>query len=261
MTEGIIEVRNVSMLYPQPKKYLDLLFKPFTPVRRHVALFDVSFHVNRGDKIAFFGVNGAGKTTLLKLIGGLIYPSKGSIRVCNSDTVKNNAEVRKKVGFVLNEERSFYWRLTGRQNLEFFGALDNIFGKDLRDRITDAINATGLQHAADKIVASYSSGMKQRLAIARALLRDPDILILDEPTRALDPNATDEIRALISNKVSMHADRTLLIATHSFEEAKALCNKVCIIQDGKLVSYCVTEEVLSEYAGLKEYYNTFTLSQ
>ncbi len=160
-----------------------------------------SIEVEKGDRIAVMGPNGAGKTTLLKLIGGLLLPTAGDIVVNGFSTVHHNSAARKSVGFVLNEERSFFWRLTAAQNLEFFGALDNLWGADLRDRIRELIPLVGLEEAADKPISAYSSGMKQRLALARGLIAEPEVLILDEPTRALDPVACDELIELILSRI------------------------------------------------------------
>ena len=210
--------------------------------------------IDTGDRVAFLGVNGAGKTTLLKLIGGLLYPTKGIIMVDGYNTVRQNLKARKNVGFVLNEERSFYWGLTGKQNLEFFGTLDNISPCVLSERIDQLINLVGLDYAADKPVSTYSSGMKQRLAMARGLISDPTTLILDEPTRALDPSAVIDVKKIILNK--LHKDgRTLLISTHRFDEAQDLCNKVCVMLGGKLLSYSSIEDVNLKYKSIEEYYH------
>lgn len=189
------------------------------------------------------------------MIGGLLYPSKGTIEVNRHDTVRDNIISRKNVGFVLNEERSFYWRLTGFENLEFFGILDNLSGLSLRNKIKELINLVGLEGAEDKQVATYSSGMKQRLALARGLLRDPKILILDEPTRTLDPKAVIDIKALISSKIHKDSKRTLLIATHRFDEVQELCNKVCIMKNGKILVCEYTDSIKAENNTVECFYH------
>jgi ABC-2 type transport system ATP-binding protein len=200
------------------------------------------------------GANGMGKTTLLKLIGGLLYPSEGQISINGMDTVNSNYEIRKYVGFVLNEERSFYWRLTGLQNMEFFGTLNNLFGKERKNKIDELISAVGLEHDAGKTVSMFSSGMKQRLAIARGLLTDPAILILDEPTRALDPIATHDLSQLLLNKICSNNERILLIATHSIQVAESLATKVCIIHNGRLKSFVDLSDTSIQESGLNNYY-------
>lgn len=254
----MLNIYHVRMDYPIPKRYIDYIKKPFT-VRKHNALRNVSLIINEGDRVAFLGANGAGKTTLLKLIGGILYPSAGHIHVDGFDTIKNNLKARKNVAFVLNEERSFYWRLTGRQNLEFFGALDNMKGNDLKRRINELLRLVDMEDSAERLVAGYSSGMKQRLAIARGLIGDPNVLILDEPTRTLDPIATREIKEIIKERINKNKERTLLIATHRFEEAVELCNKVCIMKKGAMVYFDTIEKAIKDFDKLENCYQNFVL--
>lgn len=256
----MISIRNVSMQYPVPKRYREYLFHPFGPRKKYPALSNVSLQIEKGSKIALLGANGAGKTTLLKLVGGLLYPAEGEIWVNGYNTATHNVEARRSVGFVLNEERSFYWRLTGFQNLEFFGALDNLRGKILTEKIRRLIRLVDLEEAAHRIVAGYSSGMKQRLAIARGLLSDPEILILDEPTRALDPVAAEEIKALIINRVHQQENRTLLIATHRFDEAEELCDQVCVMAKGHVLDHCDIGDTRLGHNSLFQFY-THTISR
>lgn len=257
----IIDVREVVMNYPIPKSYKEWLLRPFAPKRKFTALQQTSIAIERGDKVAFLGANGAGKTTLLKLIGGLLYPSSGEIHVNNYQTLSQNMEARRSIGFVLNEERSFYWRLTGRQNLEFFGKLDNLSGKLLQHKIDELLDLVQLTDHADKDFAGYSSGMKQRLAIARGLLSDPEVLILDEPTRTLDPIGKEEVKALIKLKIHQQLDRTLLIATHDLEEATAMCNKVVTMKSGYILHYGTTKDILASYGTLEDYYFEMIVGQ
>lgn len=251
----MIEIKDVNMKYPLDKGYKDTFLRPFKK-ELITALKDINININDGDNVAFLGENGAGKTTLLKLVAGILYPTNGKISVNNFDTVKHNLLARKSVGYVLNEERSFYWRLTGIQNLDFFGHLDNIFGKELKNKIDELISLVGLENAANKRFATYSSGMKQRLAIARGLLSDPNILVLDEPTRTLDPIAAEEIRGLITKKVHAYFNKTILIATHSLVEAEKICNKVCILSKSKLLLYQTKSDILDKYESLEQCYKT-----
>ena len=247
----MIDIQKVSMYYPIPKRYMELLLNPFSS-KQFTALDNISLDIKDGDSVAFLGANGAGKTTLLKLVGGLLYPSKGHVNVNGYDTVKKNIKSRKNVGFVLNEERSFYWRLTGRQNLEFFGALDNLYGGELQNKIDALINLVDLNRAADELFAGYSSGMKQKLAIARGLLSDANTLILDEPTRTLDPIFAEEIKNILLKRISK--EKTLLIATHRLDEAEVLCNKICIINKGHCLIYGKTSDLIAKYGSLMKCY-------
>jgi ABC-2 type transport system ATP-binding protein len=256
-TSSIISVRNVTMRFPIAKRYRELVLHPLRPRRVCTALANTTFEVQEGDRIAVMGPNGAGKTTLLKLIGGLLLPTAGNIIVNGFSTLHHNSAARKSVGFVLNEERSFFWRLTAVQNLEFFGALDNLWGADLRDRIRELISLVGLEEAADKPIAAYSSGMKQRLALARGLIAEPEVLILDEPTRALDPVACDDLTELILSRIYEGSRKTLLIATHRLEEAMKLCNKVVVIDRGRLKACDCIADLTADGITLSRYYRRF----
>jgi ABC-2 type transport system ATP-binding protein len=242
------------MRFPIVKRYRELIFHPLRPRRVATALQGVNLEVEHGDRIAVMGPNGAGKTTMLKLIAGLLLPTEGEVLVNGRSTLRYNAAARTSVGFVFNEERSFFWRLSAVQNLEFFGALDNLRGTDLRRRIHELIHLVGLEDAANALVGDFSSGMKQRLALARGLMAEPDVLILDEPTRALDPVACDELIDLIMRRIYRDARKTLLIATHRLEEATRLCTKILIIDEGRLRAFDPMTSVLGGSTGLSHYY-------
>jgi ABC-2 type transport system ATP-binding protein len=250
----VISVRDVTMRFPIVKRYREWVFSPFSRRKSHTALRHATLEIQAGDRIALMGPNGAGKTTLLKLVGGLLFPTEGEIFVNGSSTLANNAAARKSVGFVFNEERSFYWRLSGLQNLEFFGALDNLSGTHLRERIRYLIRLVGLEGAANKAVSGYSSGMKQRLALARVLIAEPEVLILDEPTRALDPVACDEMVQLLLADIQCSSSKTLLIATHRPEEAATLCNKVMVIDGGRVKAFDSIAELTSSGTTILDHY-------
>ena len=250
----LVQANGVSMRFPITKRYRELALHPFRPRRVFTALSSVTFEVHRGDRIAVLGPNGAGKTTLLKLIGGLLLPTEGEVVVNGMDTLHHNTAARKSVGFVMNEERSFFWRLTGTQNLEFFAVLDNLAGNRLREHCLELIRFVGLEEHADNPVSTYSSGMKQRLALARGLIAEPEVLILDEPTRTLDPIACDELIALINDRLHEGSRKTILIATHRLEEAMKLCDKVLVINKGRLVAFDRIQDLVQRGISLPEYY-------
>ena len=257
----VIAIHDVTMRFPITKRYREWLFSPLRPRRVSTALTNVTLNVQSGDRIAVMGPNGAGKTTLLKLIGGLLFPTEGEVSVNGFSTQHHNAQARRSVGFVFNEERSFFWRLSGAQNLEFFGALDNLLGSALHERIRYLIHLVGLDHAGDRPVSAYSSGMKQRLALARVLIAEPDVLILDEPTRALDPVACDEIVDLILADIYKNSHKTLLIATHRPEEALTLCTKVMVINSGRLKAFDSITDITADGTTLLQYYRQSMLSE
>jgi len=242
------------MRYPENKRYRDYLVSPFT--RNYVtALRSVSLSVERGECAGFLGPNGAGKTTLLKLIGGLLYPAEGALTVDGHDTVEENAAVRRKVGFVLNDERSFYWRLTGIQNLDFFAALNDIPPRARRERIDELLRLVGLQEAGSTRVANYSCGMRQRLSIARGLLDDPDVLILDEPTRSLDPAGAMALRRLVAEEIGLGDGKTLLMATHQVDEAEMLCDRVFLVAAGRVAASAEVDEIRERCGGIARFYS------
>lgn len=256
---SVISVRSVTMRFPIAKRYHELVFAPFRPRSVFTALNSVDLEIEKGDRIAVLGPNGAGKTTLLKLVGGLLLPSEGEIVVNSHNTVHHNAAARKSVGFVMNEERSFFWRLTGRENLEFFGALDNLSGDKLRERSRELIHLVGLEAHIDKPVSTYSSGTKQRLAVARGLIAEPEVLILDEPTRTLDPVACEELIDLIVERLHKNSRKTILIATHRLEEAMKLCNKALIISQGRAVAFNRISDLTEQGINLADYYRRHVL--
>lgn len=250
----LIAVRDVTMRFPIPKRYREWVLAPLRPRRVCTALTHASLEVQSGERIAVMGPNGAGKTTLLKLIGGLLFPSEGEVLVNGHSTLHHNAAARRSIGFVFNEERSFFWRLTAVQNLQFFGALDNLSGRELRERIDHLLELVGLRDHEDKVISAYSSGMKQRLAMARVLISNPDVLILDEPTRALDPVACDELVELILADIHRNANKTLLIATHRPEEATALCSKVVVVAGGNIKGCETMERLRAGGSTVLDYY-------
>src|ERR1700722_2478640 len=256
---SVISLRGVTMRFPIAKRYRELVFAPFRPRKVFTALKSVDLEIDKGDRIAILGPNGAGKTTFLKLVGGLLLPSEGEILVNSHNTLHHNAAARKSVGFVMNEERSFFWRLTGRQNLEFFGALDNLSGDKLRERSRELIHLVGLEEHIDKPVATYSSGTKQRLAVARGLIAEPEVLILDEPTRTLDPVACEELIDLIIERLHKNSRKTILIATHRLEEAMKLCNKALIISQGRTVAFSRISDLTEAGITLADYYRRHVL--
>ncbi len=250
----MISIQQASVRYPLPKRYRDYAIKPFSRRRRLTALNEVTLEMPTGNRVALLGPNGAGKTTLLKLIGGLLLPTQGKVLVNGRDTERHNRAVRRTVGFVLSDERSFFWRLTGMQNMEFFGSLNNIFGQDLRERCQRLIEFVGLQDAADMRVSNYSTGMKQLLAIARGLIAEPEILILDEPTRALDPVIADEVVKFLVGKIHADEEKSLLIATHRLEDVRRLCDQILIFGKGQVLSNIRLKELDQQGISLEDHY-------
>ncbi|MBN2444704.1 MAG: ABC transporter ATP-binding protein [Spirochaetales bacterium] len=252
----MIKVNDVSMDYPEAKRFREYILHPFSKRKKINALTHINLSIQEGECIAFLGPNGAGKTTLLKLTAGLLLPTSGDVIINEFNTKTHNVSARKSVGFVINEERSFYWRLTGVQNLEFFGNLQNLFNNDLKIKIQELIELLGLEEVCMKPVSTYSSGMKHRLALARGLLIDPDIFILDEPVKALDPVSCEEYINIVSKKIRENKKSILLMVTHRLEIVPRLCNKVCIINNKKIEDIKEIDDIYGKYSTLENYYKS-----
>ena len=200
--------------------------KPVAAVR------DVTLAVREGELFGLLGPNGAGKTTLVKMLCTLILPSGGSARVAGH-ALQDAAAIRAAVGLVVTDERSFYWRLTGRENLHFFAAMYRLHGSKAECRVQDVLQRVNMTGHADRRFSDYSSGMRQRMAIARSLLHRPQILFLDEPTRSLDPAATVRLHDLLRDLVDRQGVTTFLI-THDLAEAEKLCERVAVMHRGRI---------------------------
>lgn len=197
------------------------------------ALKGISIKVFPGEVLGLLGPNGSGKSTTLKLISTVLLPDRGRVSVHGFDTRKHGQAVRRRVGLALASERSFFPRLTVGENLEFFAALEDVARRDIPTRISQVLSAVDLTQAADKQAMKLSSGMCQRLAIVRALIKRPSVLLLDEPTRSLDAAATHDMWRLI--KELSRQGISVVLATHNFEEATAVCDRVALLYDGELI--------------------------
>jgi ABC-2 type transport system ATP-binding protein len=199
-----------------------------------IALDAVSLLIPEGEIHGLLGPNGAGKTTLVKILSTVLLPTSGQARVCGHDVVSETKAVRPLIGIVFGGERGLYWRLTGRQNLEYWGALYKLSARETKARTQRLIDRVGLTDRADERVETYSRGMKQRLHLARGLIGEATVLFLDEPTTGMDPLAGREFRALIGEL--KEEGRTILLATHDMVEAEAVCDRVTLIDRGKVLA-------------------------
>ena len=231
-TPVAIAVDHLSKTYPvsflRLKKFLRRKFKP--PVE---ALNDVSFEIREGEIFGLIGPNGAGKTTLTKIIATLIQPTSGSVSVKGDDTVTDDQSVRRNVGLAGAEERSFYWRLTTEDNLLFFARLHGLSNRRARQRLTELLELFDLQEVARRRFSELSTGNKQRLAVARAMLAEPSVLLLDEPTRSLDPLAAARMREIIKS-LSQQKRSTIFLTSHNLTEVEELCDRIAVISKGQI---------------------------
>ncbi|MFH1509485.1 MAG: ABC transporter ATP-binding protein [bacterium] len=220
---SIIEVKNLT------KK-----FKKFT------AVDSISFNVEKGEIFGFLGPNGAGKSTTIRILTTLLTPTKGSAQIAGYDIKKDQDEIRTKIGLVA-EKIILYNLLTARENLEFFGGLNNLSKDEINKRSEKWVDRLGMTNWMDSKVRGYSTGMKQRINIVRALLTEPEIIFLDEPTLGLDPQTTYLIRKFIE-ELRAHGT-TVILTTHNMIEAEALCDRLAVIDQGKIVAVGTTDEL------------------
>lgn len=225
-----IETHNLCKNFPLLKTYSDIVLHPFTKLET-VALRNINLKVKQGELFGLLGTNGAGKTTLLKILCTLVLPSSGSALVQGLNVKKEDKKVKRLIGYVISDERSFYWRLTGKQNLLFFAQLNNI----PREKIDYLLESVGLSELdANKWFKDYSTGMRKKLAIARGLLTDPEILIMDEPANGLDPLAAMRLQSLIREQLVEKQHKTVIMATHDLQQVEAICDRIAILHKGEL---------------------------
>ncbi len=211
------------------------------------AVDGVNLRVRAGSVLAILGPNGAGKTTLLRILAGLVLPTYGQARVCGLDVVQGEGQAKRMVGVSLGDDRSLYARLSGRRNLEFFAALHGLSRREATQRIDELGKI--LEIPLDQAVQASSAGIRQRLLIARALLHDPAVLLLDEPTKSLDPASAEGLRSFIRDDLAARQRKTVLIATHNLPEAEALGDEIAIMGSGQIRA-CGPLNALRGLAGL-----------
>jgi ABC-2 type transport system ATP-binding protein len=243
-----IELEHLSKRFEKPLARLRRLAKRATPDVVD-ALIDVSLRVEPGEVFGLVGRNGQGKTTLIKSTCGLLSPTHGHARVFGFHTVNELRAVKQRVGLVSADERSFYLRLSGRDNLCFFGRLLGLSEAQLAARIAQLAERFELGPVLARPFQEYSSGNKQRLSIARALLADPPLLLLDEPTRSLDPISAEALRAVVRAWAAAGGDKTVLITTHNLAEIEQLCGRVAILSRGRLIECATLSALKQKYAG------------
>jgi len=228
-----VSIDNLSKTYPVPLARLRQRLRRSTPAPVE-ALRDVSLEIREGEIFGLIGRNGAGKTTLTKIIATLVQPTSGAVRVRGFDSVRDEVRVRAQVGLASAEERSFYWRLSVVQNLTFFARLYGMTDAQTRARIGELLSVFELEPLARRRFGELSTGNKQRVIAARALLTNPPVLMLDEPTRSLDPLAAAEMRATIRRLAAGDPPMTVLFTSHNLAEVEELCDRVAVISRGRI---------------------------
>ncbi|GJM41958.1 MAG: daunorubicin resistance protein DrrA family ABC transporter ATP-binding protein [Ardenticatenaceae bacterium] len=215
----IIEVTNLSKTYQSGGKAV-------------TAVSNITFSVGKGELFGLFGPNGAGKSTIVRMLTTLLAPTEGTAVVNGFDVVEQEMQVRGSIGLVTADERSFYGRLTVRQNLQFYAAMQNIPRTQINQRIGDVLALFGLSQKADAATQSLSTGQKQRLNIARALIHNPPILFLDEPTKSMDVQTSDFVKQLIREELVNRQGKTVVFISHELYEMENFCDRVIILANG-----------------------------
>jgi ABC-type multidrug transport system ATPase subunit len=200
------------------------------------ALRGISLEVKQGEAVALLGANGAGKTTLLRILATLLLPTRGSASLAGHDTRREPAAVRRQIGYHAGSDLGFYARLTGRQNLRFFGRLNHVSDEFSASRIESLSDRFGLRAVLDRQARTLSSGTIQRLSLIRALLHQPMVLLLDEPTRSLDAIAAADFRRFLKTEVLARQGTSLLFASHTMQEIELLADRVAILDEGRLLA-------------------------
>lgn len=232
-SDAMVSVEGVGKVYEPSPMWMRFLLRSAIsePV---VALEDLSFEVGPGEIVAVVGPNGAGKSTLFRVLTGLTTPTTGKVRVLGLDPMRKGKEARRLIGFVPADDRSLYLRHAARENLIFHGKLQGMPARELREKVAESLELVGLTEAADRVGFALSAGMRARLQLARALLHEPRVLILDEPTGAIDPVASAKVLETIE-KVTQERSLAVLISSHRLEEIESLHQSVMLLDRGRLV--------------------------
>lgn len=234
-----IDIRNLTKIFGTQK-----------------ALNNVTLAVDKGEIVGLLGPNGAGKSTMMKIITCFIPPTEGSVKVCGYDIFDNPMQIKNSIGY-LPEQNPLYLDMYVRESLDFIAGLHGLKGKQKRDRIEQMIELVGLSKEVNKKVGTLSKGYKQRVGLAQAMIHNPEVLILDEPTTGLDPNQLVEVRQIVKR---LGENKTILLSTHIMQEVEAVCSRAVIINNGQLVADDTVEH-LAEGGSLEQTFRKITAMQ
>lgn len=243
--EVAVEVCSLKKTFISKKKRF---FKTIDK-KEFKAVDGINFNIYKGEIFGLLGPNGAGKTTTIKMITGLLRPSSGSVKVMGKDVDKNPVDALSSIGTVLAGDRSIYWKLTARENLEYFAALYGFSKNESQKRADDILNRLGLSEKADELVEKYSTGMKQKVALGKALIPSAPVVLLDEPTLGLDPQSALNLRNIILD--IKKEGKTVLLTTHYMEEADFLCDRIAIVDNGKIIALDTPENLKKSINDIK----------
>ena len=245
MAKNALLVENLEKYFPPTLTGWRALLQPFSKLTLR-ALAGVSFSVAPGEVLALIGANGAGKSTLLRILATLFLPTRGRAEVAGFDVTREPARVRRQLGYHTGADGGFYGRLSARENLEFFAALNNLPRSEASRNIARVADLLGLGTVLDRQVRTLSTGTVHRLGLARALLHGPRVLLLDEPTRSLDPLAAAEFRRFLKEDLVRQHGTTLLFASHTLAEVEQLADRVALLEEGRLLAWDTLRGLLAE---------------
>ena len=235
MPESTILVESLEKYFPPALSGWRALLHPVARATER-ALGGVSFAIQRGEAVALAGANGAGKSTLLRILATLIVPTRGHAVIGGFDVERQPARARQQLGYHTGGDEGFYSRLTGRQNLSFFAAMNNLTGLLARERISAVARWLGISGDLDRQVRTLSTGLMHRLGLARSLLHGPAVLLLDEPTRSLDPLSAADFRRLLKEELVRRQGTTLLFSSHALSEIEEIADRVILLDQGGIVA-------------------------
>lgn len=227
----MIEIMNVNKVFKDKKTSV-------------TALKQVSLRVNKGETVGLLGENGAGKTTLLRMICTLLTPTSGTVRVSGFDTVSQANHVKRRIGVLFGGETGLYDRLTARENLEYFASLYGLSKHETKVRIEELARMFGMREYMDRKVSGFSKGMRQKVAISRAIIHNPEIILFDEPTTGLDITSSNTFRQLV--RQLKQEGKTIIFSSHIMEEVSHLCDRVAMMHKGEMVYQGKMEELFKE---------------
>lgn len=247
-----VSIENVAKTFPETSGYLSWIAHRGNLPRRS-AIECLNLRIYPGELFGLVGANGAGKSTILRMLAGLVTPDNGRCWVNGFDVAVHPVRARRQIGLSTGDERSFYFRLTARDNLRYFGSLAGVPRGELNARIREVATAVDLQDDLDRRFDRYSAGMRQRLGIARALLANPPVILFDEPTRAVDPLHAAAIRRFMREELIGRRGKTIVLATNLLEEAWELCNRVAILRQGRIVALGSPKELSAAHMSCQKY--------
>jgi len=247
MAGSALVVEQIEKYFPVPQTGIRAFLNPFAPLT-HPALLGVSFQIKAGEVAALIGANGSGKSTLLRILAPLLVPTRGQASVAGYDVERQPSQVRAQLGFHSATDGGFYERLTARENLRFFAAMNNLFDDQAAQRLEELTELMGMGSFIGSQVRTLSTGQVHRLGLARAMIHGPSVLLLDEPTRSLDPIAAAEFRRFLKNQLVERHGTTILFSSHTLAEVEQLADRVVLLDKGRIIA-CDSPQGLRNAAG------------